>query len=349
MNRMTEPRHQDAGRPPEKVGQDPPYDERVSVIMPCYNAAAHVGQAIEDVLGQTHRAVELIVVDDGSTDGSAEVVAGYGQAVRLIRQSNRGSASARNAGLAHATGAYAAFLDADDRWDPRILETLVGALSDTRADSSNEAADLAYCGWARFWGDLETARPFIPHDLEADPVDKLESMLQACPFPIHAALVRMDRLREVGGFDPRFPPAEDYDLWLRLAARCRFVRVPQVMAYYRRHPGQQTTDPFKQTLQRWRVLREFVRTHRQRVRHIPPDRLNDWVDGLFRREGYDAYWRRDLPMARACFRRTARIGRVRLADLRVVLPSVLPLRLHERLLSWRDAMRRDEDIPAVTT
>ena len=346
MKRMTEPRYESA-----KVGQDPPYraglDERVSVIMPCYNAAAYVGEAIEDVLAQTYGPVELIVVDDGSTDGSADVVARYGRAVRLIRQSNGGCASARNTGLAHATGAYVAFLDADDRWDPRILEALVGALADHGADVPSERADLAYCGWARFWGHLGTARPFIPHDLEADHADKLEFVMQCCPFPIHAVLVRMARLREVGGFDPRFPPAEDYDLWLRLAARCRFVRVPQVMAYYRRHPGQQTTDLFAQTLQRWCVLQEFVRTNRQRVRHIPRDTLSDWVNGLFRREGYDAYWRRDLPTARSCFRRMARIGQVRLTDLRVLLPSLLPLRLHEHLLLWRDALRRGENIPAV--
>jgi len=322
--------------------------ERVSVIMPCYNAADYVGQAVEDVLAQTYEPIEMIVVDDGSTDGSADVVAGYGPTVTLIRQPNAGVSAARNAGLDRATGTFVAFLDADDRWDPRFVETMAAALTDDRADPRDDRPDLAYCGWARFWGDLDTARPFIPWDLEAHGQDKLELMLQSCPFPIHAVLVRLERLREVGGFDLRFPPAEDYHLWLRLAVRCRFKRVPKVMAYYRRHPAQQTADLFRPTLQRCGMLRDFVRTHRRCLQHIPTEKLDDWVNGLLRREGYVAYWRGDLAMARRCFRRMWWTGQARLGDWKVVLASLLPQWLHQRLLLWRDAAARDENVPAVT-
>ncbi len=320
---------------------------RVSVIMPCYNAADYVGQAVEDVLGQTYGPIELIVVEDGSTDASADIVAGYGRDVTLVRQSNAGVSAARNAGLARATGEYVAFLDADDRWDHRFVETMMAALDDDKSGSADERADLAYCGWARFWGDLDNARPFIPGDLESAGRDKLELMLQCCPFPIHAVLVRLERLRELGGFDRRFPPAEDYHLWLRLAIRCRFRRVPKVMAYYRRHPAQQTADHFELTLKRWRMLRKFVREHRDCLRPLPRGELSDWIDGVFRREGYAAYWRRDLPTARRCFRRMAATGRIGLADLKVILPSLVPLSVHEHLLLWRDASARDEDVPAV--
>ncbi len=316
--------------------------ERVSVIMPCYNAAAYVGEAVEDVLAQRYGAVELIVVDDGSTDGSADVVAGYGSPVHLIRQANAGCAAARNTGLAHATGRYVAFLDADDRWDPHFVETMVAAMTDDEA-----SADLAYCGWARFWGGLDTARPFIPHDLETSGRDKLAMMVQGCPFPIHAVLVRRDRLEEVNGFDCRYPPAEDYHLWLRLAIRCRFRRVPKVMAYYRRHPAQQTADHYRPTLQRWRMLRDFVRDHRRALRHLPNEQLLAWIDGLFRREGYAAYWRGDLPTARRCFRRMVRMGQAGPGDLKAVLPSLLPLAWHERLLAWGRAAPRGENVPAT--
>ncbi|MBN1344652.1 MAG: glycosyltransferase [Phycisphaerae bacterium] len=320
---------------------------RVSVIMPCYNAAAYVAEAVEDVLAQTHRQVELIVVDDGSTDGSADIVAGYGPPVRLIRQSNAGCSAARNAGLACATGTYVAFLDADDRWDHRFLETMIEAIEAEPNEDDDPRPDLVYCGWARFWGNLDNARPFVPQDLDARGRDKLALMLQCCPFPIHAVLVRLKKLREVGGFDRRFPPAEDYHLWLRLATRCRFRRVPKVMAYYRRHPNQQTADHYRPTLKRWRMLRDFVETHRSHLRHIPREELSDWVNDVFRREGYAAYSRWDLSTARRCFRRMAGMGRCRLDDLKVVLPSFLPLRLHQHLLLWRDAANRDEDVPAV--
>lgn len=314
--------------------------KRVSVIMPCYNAADYVAQAVEDVLNQTHAEIELIVIDDGSTDGSAELVADYGSRVTLIRQRNAGCSAARNAGLARATGDYVAFLDADDRWDHSFVETMVAALADGQAD-------LAYCGWARFWGTLDSAKPFVPRDLGQDEDDKIERMLGACPFPIHAVLVRRDMLSEAGGFDRRFPPAEDYYLWLRLATRCRFRRVPKVMSYYRRHPAQQTADHFHLTLQRWRVLRDFVRTHFEYVRHVSTIELDDMVNGLFRREGYAAYHRGDLRTARRCFRRLALTGRFTPSDSKVILPSLLPLRIHKALLLWRDASTRNENVPAA--
>ncbi len=317
---------------------------RVSVIMPCYNAAEYVGEAIEDVLRQTYGGIELIVVDDGSTDESTRIVTGFGSRVRLIRQSNAGCSAARNAGLACATGDYVAFLDADDRWDRRFVETMLDALN----EPDRPRADLAYCGWARFWGDLGTARPFVPRDYEAPEHDKIALMLQCCPFPIHAVLVRRKTLREAGDFDRRFPPAEDYHLWLRLALRCRFRRVPEVMAYYRRHPAQQTADAFHPTLQRWRMLKDFVATHADALTHIPEGQRREWVDGLFRREGYAAYCRRDLPTARKCFRRMAMLG-FGLDDLKRILPSLLPLSVHEMLLLWRDAAVRDEDVPAIVS
>ncbi len=306
----------------------PTEGERVSVIMPCYNAAAYVAEAIDDVLNQTHREIQLIVVDDGSTDASAEIISGFGPRVTLIRRPNGGVSAARNMGLAQAQGTYVAFLDADDRWDRTFIETMVGALH-------NSDADLAYCGWARFWGDLSTARPFVPRDIEAQGQDKLSLMLEGCPFPIHSVLVRRTLIEQAGGFNRRFPPAEDYELWLRLAVHHRFRRVPKVMAYYRRHPHQQTANHFHLTKMRWRVLRHFAETHFQHLQHIAPERIEDLVNGVFRREGYAAYWRGDLQTARRCFRCMLWMGQVTPRDMKVALPSLLPMRAHEALRQWR--------------
>jgi glycosyltransferase involved in cell wall biosynthesis len=97
----------------------------VSVVIPCYNQARFLGEAIESVLSQSYRAFEVVVVDDGSTDNTSEVVARYAGAdagVRLIRQENRGLAGARNRGLAEAEGEYVVFLDSDDRLLPDALQ-----------------------------------------------------------------------------------------------------------------------------------------------------------------------------------------------------------------------------------
>ncbi len=319
----------------------------VSVVMPCYNAERFLAEAVDDVLGQTYEPVELIVIDDGSTDRSPDIAASYGPALKLIRQPNVGCAAARNAGIQQATGEYVAFLDADDRWDRRFIETMMHALCRQAGPDEAPAAELAYCGWARFFSEIGDGKPFVPRELEGQSRGKLELMLEGCPFPIHAVVVRRQRLLEAGLFDQRFPPAEDYHLWLRLAMRCRFARVPEVMAYYRRHATQQTATHFGPTLKRWRMLRDLVRTHRDAFAGIPAPRLDQLVHGVFRREGFNAYWRGDLVLARQCFRAMLRTGRVRAEDLKVIAPSLLPLRLHEGLLSWQATASPSDDLPAV--
>src|SRR5262245_39908172 len=101
----------------------------VSVVIPSYNSAAYLPAAIDSVLAQTARDLEVIVVDDGSTDDTPDVVARYGPPVRGIRQANAGVAAARNRGIAEARGRYIAFLDADDTWEPVKLERQLGELS----------------------------------------------------------------------------------------------------------------------------------------------------------------------------------------------------------------------------
>ena len=107
---------------------------RVSVIVPAYNAAATIAGTVESVFAQTFRDFELIVVDDGSTVRTREILAGFGDRVRLIEQHNNGPAAARNAGARLASGEYLAFLDADDLWRPTMLARAVAELD---ADSSS--------------------------------------------------------------------------------------------------------------------------------------------------------------------------------------------------------------------
>src|SRR3954468_20412746 len=113
----------------------------VSVIIPVYNGSNEIRRSVESVLAQSRRPAEIIIVDDGSTDGTAELVQGYGPAVRLVRQVNAGAAAARNCGARHASGDWLAFLDHDDEWLPNKLDLQAQALE------ADPAARLCYSAY----------------------------------------------------------------------------------------------------------------------------------------------------------------------------------------------------------
>jgi len=133
----------------------------ISVVMPCYNAAPYVEEAIECVLRQSYRQVELIVVNDGSHDASAEIIArladGNPDRISVLHQTNSGPYAARNQGLSHARGNFVAFLDADDYWHPDALRQLHAAMTQT-------LADVAYCGWQNVGESAVNTQPHIPPD-----------------------------------------------------------------------------------------------------------------------------------------------------------------------------------------
>ena len=120
-------------------------DPSISVIVPCYNGRRYLAEALDSVLTQTHRALEVIVVDDGSTDDSPRIAQGYGNRVSLVQQSNAGPAAARNAGIARATGDLLAFIDQDDLWLPDKLAIQCVAFRD------DPSLDLCYCHVQRLW------------------------------------------------------------------------------------------------------------------------------------------------------------------------------------------------------
>ena len=129
----------------------------ISVVMPCYNAEKYLAEAIDSVLGQSYPSVELILVDDGSTDSSKNIARHYGKRLAFLEQENQGPYRARNRGFEASQGEYIAFLDADDYWAPDCLEHLHRALSD------NNAA-LAYCGWQNIGITGPRSRPYIQPD-----------------------------------------------------------------------------------------------------------------------------------------------------------------------------------------
>lgn len=182
----------------------------VSVIIPTYNRARVLKEAIDSVLAQDFHDFEIVVVDDGSTDNTPEILESY-QQIRVVRQSHRGVSAARNAGIARASGRLIAFLDSDDVWLARKLSAQVGFF--------NTHTNALICQTEEIW---------IKNGIRVNPKKRhkkysgmiFERCLDLCIVSPSAVMIRRCLFDQTGGFDERLPVCEDYDLWLRVT--CRF-------------------------------------------------------------------------------------------------------------------------------
>lgn len=216
-----------------------------TIAMPAHQASATVGAAIRSVLAQTRGDFELVVVDDGSTDGTAETVERFrdDQRIRLMRQENRGPAHARNTAIAAGRGRYVSMLDSDDLWLPTYLESMERALR------ASPRAGLAYTdAWVLDDVSRRIQRVTAMHyqDPPDPPPADAEGFLSALlerNFVFTSATVPRAVLEDVGSFNVELEASEDYELWLRIVARgYPAVRVPGLRAVYRRKPGSLSTD-----------------------------------------------------------------------------------------------------------
>ncbi|MGO9961462.1 MAG: glycosyltransferase [Solirubrobacteraceae bacterium] len=198
-----------------------------SVIMPALNAASTIAEAIASVQAQTHSDWELIVVDNGSSDETAAVVANFAESDQRIRSVNcarRGVSVARNEGIRASSYNWLMFLDADDTLAEEALEKLSHRLSHP------EPVDVAYCGWVRIAPDGEQLEGWHT----SDSTDLFPDFATACAFAIHACAVRKELVTKQGGFDEELVTCEDWDLWQRLArAGARFGMCEGFLAHYR--------------------------------------------------------------------------------------------------------------------
>jgi glycosyltransferase involved in cell wall biosynthesis len=205
----------------------------VSVVIPCYNQAHFLAEAITSALDQAYRPREVVVVDDGATDDTAAVAARYPD-VQCLRQRNQGLAAARNAGLRACRGDLVVFLDADDRLLPGALA--VGAA----AAEAHPDAVFVVGRHRRIDADgAPLPTPMRPRVMR----DHYASLVRRCWIAMPATVMyRAATLRAVGGFDARQRYAEDYDLYLKLARRFPVVDHHVEVAEYRQHPGTISRD-----------------------------------------------------------------------------------------------------------
>ena len=179
----------------------------MSVIIPTYNRSSCLGRAIDSVLDQTFTGFELMVVDDGSTDKTAELLETYGNRLKVIRQSNRGVSAARNAGILASRGELIALLDSDDSWLPRKLEQQVAFFRSRPEALIGQTQEI----WIR---NGRRINPKKRHQKFSGMI--FEKSLPLCLVSPSAVMIRRSLLEEVGLFDETLPACEDYDLWLRI-------------------------------------------------------------------------------------------------------------------------------------
>ena len=206
----------------------------VSVIIPTYNRAHLVGQAIRSVLNQTFQDFELIIVDDGSSDDTEAVVKQFNDPrIRYIYQENKGISGARNTGIRSARGRYIAFLDSDDLWLPDLLQLEVPILD------ANPDVGLVY---AKAQAIDKEGNPMsqISGAPEKYPGETLKSILYGDFVSTITALVRRACFDSVGLFDESLKGRVDWDMWVRIARYYRFAYIDKVLAKFRCHPGRFT-------------------------------------------------------------------------------------------------------------
>jgi glycosyltransferase involved in cell wall biosynthesis len=218
----------------------------VSVIIPTRNRAAMLREAIESVRAQTYAAWELIVIDDGSTDETPQVVEALARGdarIRVMRQAQRGVSAARNAGIRAARGRYVAFLDDDDLFLPPKLAAQVDALE--------RDPTLGFVYSQTEWVDRAGTRLSLH---PTTPVEDLRGLFETCAIPLQTVVCCAELLEEVGGFDEQLTIGEDYDLWLRLARTARFQFLPGPLVRYRVHGTNTCNDSIRLYEQRAVVL-----------------------------------------------------------------------------------------------
>lgn len=224
---------------------------KVSVVIPTYNRADMVGDAIQSVLDQTFTDWGLVVVDDGSEDSTRDVVSGFDDPrIRYIYQENRKLPGARNTGIRASSGDYVAFLDSDDLFLPEKLETQVAAL-----DRNSDVGCIA-SGWMEVDSNGAPLRTLRPWRLKSGlaPSD----WLYGCPVTVPAVLVRRHWLVRVGLFDEEQHYVEDWDLWLRLVyAGCQMAWEPTIVFLRTMHQGNMVHNAAQMTEGLFRLFDKF--------------------------------------------------------------------------------------------
>ena len=247
-------------------------DPLVSVIIPAYNCAQYLPAAIASALAQTYPAVEIIVVDDGSTDETPDVLSRYPQVIS-IRQNNGGLSHARNQGIARARGKYIALLDGDDIWPESKLAEQV-ALMEAHPEIGvlfGDARRFADNGWTEptLFTRYRLNESFFGSEFLV--LDAIKKLLLMNFIPVGTALVRKQCLVEAGLFDENFRRVEDWDMWLRVALRSQFAYSRKVWKLKRTHETNLSNNTEAMALSAIAVMEKLVSEHSPELKTLSID------------------------------------------------------------------------------
>lgn len=224
----------------------------VSVVIATYNMAGFLPLAIRSALAQTYRNIEVLIIDDGSNDGSEEAVAPFlaDSRVRYRKQMNRGQAVAKNRGIRESTGEYVAFLDADDLWTPDKLEAQLPLFAES------QAVGVVYSAFASI-DEKGNRLPDVPVKLHRGRVSGPMLIFNFVGFG--TSVVKRECFKRLGTFNENLGMGIDYDLWLRFSTQYEFDYVDRTLLYYREWPGQMSRNWNTSYLKGIEIMKSFLR------------------------------------------------------------------------------------------
>ncbi|HSE53159.1 MAG TPA: glycosyltransferase family A protein [Gemmatimonadales bacterium] len=261
----------------------------ISVVIPCHNNGAHVAETLTSVRAQTRKPLEVIVVDDASTDDSAAVVAGFQEVRFLGLPRNSGVSLARNTGLFAARGEMVAWLDADDIWEPDHLATVAGLLE------NHPAVGVAFSLTQGFGMSEKVWEPLLP---QLQPIDAFWPSWRQTVAQMSTCVMWRDRIVALHGFDPTIRAVEDFEFFLRLAREHPFVCTHAVTARYRKHSQSVSRQVVLARMQEYGVRKRFLtRSAKSETPEFVTRLEAEWRRSWETRLG-EAWERRDLPLLR---------------------------------------------------
>ncbi len=227
----------------------------VSVVIPTFNRAKLIKDALQSVLNQSYRPIEIIVVDDGSSDNTEEVVALWNSenttadlSLRFVHQTNRGGNVARNTGITEASGSLIAFLDSDDAWHPKKLAKQIPLFDDPEVGG-------VYCGVQHM--NFDTGAILEPTN-RSYPNGHLfqQILIRDITAQTSAFIIRRSVFDTVGTFDTQLMARQDWDMWIRLAKDHKINCAPEPLVFFREHEGERTASNPKKEIAGYRMIRE---------------------------------------------------------------------------------------------
>jgi len=299
---------------PNKLDKTP----KVSVIIPTYNSAQYICETLDSVLAQTYKDYEIIVVDDGSTDNTREVLKPYMSKIKYIYKENGGPASARNVGIKNARGEYIAFLDSDDIWLPEKLEKQIEYLQ------SNPDIALVYSDCIRFNENGVCQRKSNVYHLREGYI--FFKLLEGNFITTSTVIVRRECLDKVGYFDEELDDlkhSEDYDLWLRISRSFKIGYIREPLVKYRvRESGLNRSNIDRA----YKALLKVFDKNTKDIQNLPDKYIRNCLFNIFLKWGISHFDRSNLYEARAPLAKAIRYKPASFRTIIYYLSTFLPLR-----------------------